>query len=50
MSLRWIAPARSRGSIPDNTASASFGPMPLTAISRSNIVSSSSVAKPYSAS
>ena len=33
----------SRGSMPDSTASASFGPMPLTPISRSNTVSSSGV-------
>ena len=46
MSLRRIAPASSRGSMPDSTDNASFGPMPLTAISFSNMTSSRSVAKP----
>ena len=45
-SSRWIAVTSSRGSMPESTASASFGPMPLTAIRRSNTVSSSGVAKP----
>ena len=40
-SPRWIAPTSSRGSMPDSTDNASFGPIPLTAISRSNIASSS---------
>ena len=38
MSLRRIAPASSRGSMPDSTDNASFGPMPLTAINFSNII------------
>ena len=49
-SPRSIARTSSCGSMPDSTASASFGPMPLTPISRSNRSSSSSVANPYSAS
>ena len=44
-SPRWIAPTSSRGSMPESTASASFGPMPLIAISRSNTVSSSARGK-----
>ena len=36
--------------MPESTASASFGPMPLIAISRSKTVCSSGVAKPKSAS
>ncbi len=40
----------SRGSSPESTASASFGPIPLIAISRSKTVCSSGVAKPKSAS
>ena len=35
-SLRRDRPHQLRGSMPESTASASFGPMPLTAISRSN--------------
>ena len=46
MSARWMAPTSSRGSMPESTASASFGPIPLTPISRSNTASSSGVAKP----
>jgi len=49
-SLRWMAATRSRGSMPDSTDNASFGPMPLTAIRRSNIACSSAVANPYNAS
>ena len=45
---RARSPDSSGGSMPDSTASASFGPIPLTPISRSNRSCSSSVAKPYS--
>ena len=44
--IRDYAEAFNKGSIPDNTDSASFGPMPLTAINFSNMTSSSSVANP----
>ena len=49
MSARWIAVTRSRGSMPDNTDRASLGPIPLTAISRSNIDSSRAVTNPNNA-
>ena len=49
MSCVRMAPTRSAGSMPDSTASASFGPTPLTPMSRSNSWSSSGVAKPKSA-
>ena len=45
---RLIALTRSFGSIPERTASASLGPMPLTLIKRSNNCSSRRVANPYS--
>ena len=47
--LRADRPNQIAGSMPDSTASASFGPIPLIAISRSNRSCSSGVAKPNSA-
>ena len=45
-----IAATSSFGSMPESTASASFGPMPLTPINRSKICNSSVVANPYRSS